>query len=88
MNEQHWRGHINKKSKQDKSNPNKCIKDNPHTNIKTKEKIDHFIVGPGTESDREAREETTLKMHDEFSDVWTLLCMAVLTFLWYLTWVV
>ena len=38
--------------------------------MKLNRKIDYFIVGPGTEAERVASAETTLKMH-EFSDVFT-----------------
>ena len=47
------------------------MKDNPHTNNKSKQKIDYVIAGPSTEVDRETSAETMLKMQDEFSDVFT-----------------
>ena len=36
-----------------------------------KQKIDYFIAGPGKDANREVSAETTLTMHDEFSDVLT-----------------
>ena len=39
--------------------------------IQQYEEIEYFIAGPETEADRVASSETTLKMHEEFSDVFT-----------------
>ena len=61
---------INKQTKQDESQPSSSTKSNLHSNNKNKQEIDSFIAGPGMEANRMARTETTLKMHDEFSDVY------------------
>ena len=37
---------------QDKSKPDTSVKNNPLTNSKTKQEIDYFIAGPGTEAIR------------------------------------
>ena len=50
---------------------NNIFKNNVHTNDKIKQEIDYFIAGPGKEADRMANAETTLKIHDKYSDVFT-----------------
>ena len=37
--------------------------------LKSKQEIDYFFTGPGTEANRVASAETTLNMHDNFSDI-------------------
>ena len=58
-------------TKQCNSKPNKNVNDNPNTNNKTKQEIDYSIAGSVTEADRVVHSETTLKMHDECSKVFT-----------------
>ena len=48
-------------NRQNKLKPNNSIKRNMHTNSKTKQEIDFFITGPGTEADRAMSAETMLK---------------------------
>ena len=68
VNYQHERRQINEWTKQDKSKPKNNCKDNPYTNSKTKQEIDCFIAGLAHRL-RTASAETTMKMHNEFSDV-------------------
>ena len=58
-------------NKQENSKPNNSFKNNLHTNNKTKQEIDYFIAGPGTEANRVASAEITQKMHDDVSDIFT-----------------
>ena len=51
--------------------PNNSINKNLHTNNKTKQEINCFIAGPGTEADRAASAEITLNLHDELIDVFS-----------------
>ena len=50
---------------------NQSTENNLHTNNKAKQEIDYLISGPGTEVNRVARAEITLKMYDELSAVYT-----------------
>ena len=61
-------GHIYEQTNQDMSVLNNSIKNNPHTSKIPKQEINYFIADPFTETDRRVSTETTLKMHDEFSD--------------------
>ena len=47
-NDQHQRRQFNEQTKKGKAEPNCSIIHNPHINNKTKQEINHFIVGPGT----------------------------------------
>ena len=68
MNDQHKKD--KELTKQDKSKANKSVKNNPHTK-RIKQETDYFMMGPGTEDDWVVSAETALKMHDEFSDIFT-----------------
>ena len=59
-------------NKQSKRSPNQTIalKHFPSIN-KIKQETEYFIVGPGTKAKRVASAETMLKMHDEYSTVFT-----------------
>ena len=54
-----------------KSKPNNNIKNNLPIKNKIKQKIDISIAGPGMEMNRLVSAETTLKMHDEYSGMFT-----------------
>ena len=61
---------MNKQSKIDPSQT-KALKINPYTNNKTKQETDYFTTYPGREANRAVSEQTSLKMCDKFSDVFT-----------------
>ena len=61
------RSQINKK--QSEISPNQIVALNSPSTKKIKQKINYFIAGPGIEADRAL--ETTLKMHDECSNMIT-----------------
>ena len=42
-----------------------------HTNGKTNQKTDYSITGSGKEADRQARAEETIKIHQEYGNVFT-----------------
>ena len=59
-------------NKQNKISPKKStVKNNLHANDKIKKEIDYFIVGPSREANRVVSAETTLKIHNEYSNVFT-----------------
>ena len=50
---------------------NNIFKNNPHTNNKTSQEIDYSSAGPDMEANRVTSLETTQKMYNEYSDIFT-----------------
>ena len=59
--------------KQIKISPNPKInsKDSLYTKNKVNLEADYFVAGPNTEPERDTCSKTTMKMHNEFSDMFT-----------------
>ena len=56
---------------QAESKPNNSTKNNLYNNDITNQEIGYFIVGAAIEVNREVSAKTTLKIHEEYSSVFT-----------------
>ena len=70
-NDQQMGIQINEQTKQVKSNPCNSSKNNLHTNNSIKQETDYIIAGPSMQGDGVASRKTALKMHNEYSNVFT-----------------
>ena len=62
---------MNKQTEQDKYKPKIISKGNPSTSNKCNLKVDYSVVAPNKETDRATNVKTTIRIHSEFSKIFT-----------------